>query len=191
MKKNIFLTGQKQVGKSTLINGALSQNAFAVGGFKTLPHLTHGERDGFFIRSMLPDIVTSENILISRKNSHGGWEAIPATFEQVGVKILEESLKACPQLILMDELGFLENQALNFQRTVMKCLDSPVPILGVIKPVHTPFLDSVRSREDVEVLEITIENREEKYKILGDLLRMCQGDGSGDTPEFVSPESSP
>ena len=39
----------------------------------------------------------------------------------------------------MDELGFFESEALNFQKQVLKCLASPIPVLGVIKPLSTPF----------------------------------------------------
>ena len=77
-----------------------------------------------------------------------------------GVALLEQ---AGPPLILMDELGFMENEAHVFQQKVLEILDGNIPVLGVIKPQSFPFLDKVRNHPKVKVLDITTENREEKF----------------------------
>ena len=55
-----------------------------------------------------------------------GW---PEVFDGLGVELL----RAQPgSLILMDELGFLEQDAAAFRREVLRCLDGSIPVLAVI-----------------------------------------------------------
>lgn len=163
---NIFLTGERQAGKSTLLNRVLKEGAYSIAGFKTLPCYSDNERIGFYIENMLGGRVPPKLSFISRKISQDVWVPVVETFEKEGVEILKESLKVKPDIILMDELGFLENEALNFKKHVKYCLDSDILVIGVIKPLNTPFLDSIRSREDVKVIEVKPENREKVYEEL-------------------------
>jgi molybdate transport system regulatory protein len=87
-------------------------------------------------------------------------------FETLGVNLLTHCLDNHPDIIVMDELGFLESEATTFQQRVFSCLDAPVPVWGVIKPLSTPFLDGIRERKDVTVLTITIDNRDRLYNEL-------------------------
>jgi nucleoside-triphosphatase len=81
-------------------------------------------------------------------------------FDVLGVRILADRAAARRAgRIVMDELGFLETGAPRFQAAVMDCLDGDVPILGVIKPDRTPFLDRVRAHKAVHLIEVTLENR--------------------------------
>ena len=56
------------------------------------------------------------------------------------------------QLLLMDELGMMENAATLFAQAVSQCLDGAIPILGVVKPRSTPLLDAVRAHPAVQVI---------------------------------------
>ncbi len=56
--------------------------------------------------------------------------AVTETFEDLGVRILQDCLKSKPDLIIMDELGILEAEAKTFQDYVRKCLASDIPVLG-------------------------------------------------------------
>lgn len=85
---------------------------------------------------------------------------IPETFEKKGVEILRESLKIPNSIILMDELGFFEKDAVQFKEQVYIALDSPHKVLGVLKQKRNNFLDSIASREDVKVIRVTLENRD-------------------------------
>ena len=54
----------------------------------------------------------------------------------------------------------MESSAEVFQKAVFETLDSETPVLGVIRNKSTPFLDAVRSREDVILLTVTVHNRD-------------------------------
>jgi nucleoside-triphosphatase len=91
-------------------------------------------------------------------------EAATDVFDGFGCEILAACGKR--DIIVMDELGFLESKAAAFRRGVMKFICGDVPILGVIKPAQIDFLDEVRSHPKVEVHEVTLENRESVYEFL-------------------------
>jgi nucleoside-triphosphatase len=81
-----------------------------------------------------------------------------SVFDIHGTEILRNSGKF--YVIVMDELGFMESKARIFQSAVMQHISGVIPILGVIKPVKTKFLDAVRSHSNVKVCEVTKDNRD-------------------------------
>jgi nucleoside-triphosphatase THEP1 len=66
----------------------------------------------------------------------------------------------------MDEIGFAENEALNFHAAVMETLSGNVPVLGVLRGRPTVLGDKVRQRENVRIITVTEENRDEIPKEL-------------------------
>lgn len=91
--------------------------------------------------------------------------------------------------MLMDELGFMENEAELFQEAVIETLKSGVPVLGVVKKKSSPFLDRVRALAGVRIIEVTEENRDSlaaaverrspaRWRISGgkasDTIKMCK-----------------
>jgi nucleoside-triphosphatase len=168
---NIFLTGFTRTGKSTLIQKALNS-------LEIIPC-------GFVTRAGIPNKDGSSEIYIHAANSSQFWESktnrvgyragdginrtgFPKVFDTFGVKILQNSK---PPLILMDELGFMENEALIFQSEVLHTLAGTIPVLGVIKPKNTAFLNKVRSHKKTMLIEVTCQNRNELLPRLLILLR--------------------
>jgi nucleoside-triphosphatase len=167
MFKNIFLTGDIQVGKSTAILKFLEKyisKPNSIAGFKTKPFYENGALKGYYIESQIEPIIssTSENVVgINAEFGKGkSCYGIPEVFEKKGVEILCESLKIHNSIILMDELGFFEKDALKFKEEVHRTLDSPHRVLGVLKEKTNDFLSSVADREDVKVIRVTLENRD-------------------------------
>lgn len=160
--RHLFLTGERQVGKTTLINRLLACNpGWAVKGFRT-----------FMERSPDPDLIGAVYIAPIapsdwyRKEEAragirrlSGMEAFPGAFDRIGARILRESANA--DLVVMDELGFMENDAQAFQQAVLKTLQGVTPVLGVIKPASTPFLESVRGSPHVHILAVNRDNRDD------------------------------
>ncbi|HHX51791.1 MAG TPA: hypothetical protein GX711_10170 [Clostridia bacterium] len=169
--KNIFLTGNKQVGKSTLINRVLEDFPIIIHGFRTLPHYDQEMVTGFLMESLRPSITYRNKPYIGRQLEDGRWISVPRTFEEFGTGILLDCIESKPDLILMDELGFFETHAPLFQETVLKCLSSTLPVLGVIKAVSNPFLDTIRSRDDLLILSVDPQNRESRYPQLVQILQ--------------------
>ena len=168
--QHIVLWGQRGVGKSTLARRLLEDWSGPVRGFVTRASLP--DADGF--RSIYlhaaddptPMEQTCNRIGRTNRTEHTMW---PEVFNGLGVKLL----RAEPgSLILMDELGFLEQDAADFRRQVLRCLDGNIPVLAVIKhKTHIPFLQEIRSHPRVQLYQVTEENRNELPAELSPLIR--------------------
>lgn len=161
---NTFLTGPINIGKSTIIRRAvmeLSSLDIPTGGFYTLPYVTGGKVTGFYIQPLINmnSLPPPEDRMIARKIG-SEWTADTAAFESIGAEILDSSLKSAADLVVMDELGFFEAGAFGFQDRVISLLSSPKMVLGVMKSADVPFLNGIRKREDVGLIEVTGENRD-------------------------------
>ena len=158
--RHVFLTGDTRLGKTTLLNALLALHpAWRVGGFRTYlyqngvylaPADAPQDKDG------LPDAPRDEQSRVGLRGKPP--VAFPAAFDALGASLLSPAGK---DVLLMDELGFLERDAQRFQCAVLHALDGSAPVLGVLKPLRTPFLDRVRAHPDVRVLAVTRENRDE------------------------------
>jgi len=62
------------------------------------------------------------------------------------------------QVIVIDEIGNMEIISGRFRKAVIACLESPAPVLGAIKAGEGPFVSEIKSRPDVEILELTSQN---------------------------------
>lgn len=155
--KNVFLYGSSGVGKSTIINKIVNSVSCSIGGFKE-EHILNGEEKIFNIISMLDGEI--KGTIGEFKYIDGSYKLISMdrTFNVQGVDILMNSLNK--DLIIMDELGRLEDRAEEFKAMVNKVLNSNKVVLGVIKPFDTRFLKEIKSREDVVTIEVTLSNRE-------------------------------
>jgi len=153
------------VGKSTLLNRILDNYPLKTGGFRTLPFENGHIGRGFYLAASdeVPVANPKPERIIALRAENGRLQQFTGVFETLGVAILSRCLANIPDLIIMDELGFIENEALNFQELVFRCLDLPALVLGVIKPLSTPFLDCIRARRDVATFTVTPANREELF----------------------------
>ena len=150
------MTGEKRVGKSTLIRNFLDRFSGKVGGFRTVRTQEYlGDR--YSVHLVSPDEEpTAENVLFVCPASRDG--SAVARFEKLGCAALEQ-IHDC-DLILMDELGPAEAKAEQFQKAVFECVDGDVPIIGVIQKAESEFLEAIRNHPNVDVIEVTMENRD-------------------------------
>lgn len=167
MPNNIFVTGDLHVGKSTLIQRVTNNLPLTrILGFKTSRFFQNKKLAGFFLEDFARLHRDAPKAFIGRCVNDNYWVSIPETFDTLGVEILQNCLREKPDLIVMDELGFFENDAVLFQKHVHAVLSAPVPVLGVLKKKETPFLDQIRGRNDVKVFEVTRENRDSMYELI-------------------------
>lgn len=171
MGPHIMITGAVGVGKSTLIRRLLGACTLSVRGFRTWPSAPDGEgsRSFFISPARMTEPVGTEDNRIGR----GGGavrEAFPAVFDRLGPPLLA----AKPgDVIVMDELGWMEEDAEAFKNAVFACLDGEIPVLGVVKRrPGQPFLDAVRRHPRVLLAEIDENSRDEAFeRLLPEILR--------------------
>ena len=161
MKRHLLICGERGVGKSTLIRRLLAENRREVGGFVTR-RLTTADENGFFPIHLYPASQREEERRNEKANLVGTCDSRssirhPEVFDGLGVRLIESAPRG--GLILMDELGFLENDAAAFQAAVLRALDGDTPVLAAVKPKDTPFLRAVRGHRNAELVFIDAENR--------------------------------
>ena len=86
----IFLTGQKQIGKSTCIRTFLEQHKFPVCGFCTLPIYEEGKRAGFCLHALI-EVEKNDRQFSIQHDTYN--EVIPGIFDGFGCEILKKSLE--------------------------------------------------------------------------------------------------
>lgn len=158
--KNILLTGEPGVGKTTIIKAVLKMLPVAAQGFYT-EEITAGKtRKGFHLIS-----TSGEQLVIAHVNKKstyrvGKYGVDVKLFEEAGVPLLEKALKDRAPLIVIDEIGKMECYSKNFRDQTLRCLDSPIPVLGTIQNFASPVINTILNREDVVVISVTMENRD-------------------------------
>lgn len=172
MARHIFLTGDIQVGKSTLIHRVLALHpGLRLGGFYTLsayPGADPSLRHVYMVPAAQPDTPCDTGNTVALCHPGRPLRRFADVFDRLGPVYLAQP--DSPDLVLMDELGTLEGEALRFQAAVLARLNGPIPVLGVIKPKGHPFLQAIRRRGDVQVIEVSARNREELAEPLDRLI---------------------
>ena len=164
MAEHIFLTGDIQIGKSTILMRYLAAHSnLRVGGFRTVWKNRWGDGCSTFhiISATENQPLTESNCVGLRK---GQWpervcEDYSEIYDTTGVELLKNG--GPYDLYLMDEIGPGENNAVRFQEAVMALLDGDTPIIGVVRDKPGVLPDRVRSHPKVKVITVTLENRDE------------------------------
>lgn len=171
---NVFLTGEVGIGKTTVINKLLLQLPHIIcGGFRTVSAeaITEASMLDVFIEKAWEQTPHDFEHLVGSRLEDRRFIPYPRAFDVAGRQILEQT-PTNAKLILMDELGKMESDAMLFQRAVFSALNGSIPVLGVIKPKHTAFLDAIRADERSKIVEVSLENRDNLALELMKLLRL-------------------
>lgn len=160
VKKNLFLTGSRGAGKTTILFRTLRELGVSIGGFVVKELYRHNAREEL----IMVDLSTGERGTMVRFID---GKPIPdcRVFDILGVHAIRLALDES-RLVVLDELGRLELGASAFQQAVFDALSSSAPVVGVIKPESNPFLDAIRMRQDVEIIRVDTWNRDEAKRLL-------------------------
>ena len=160
LARHVFLTGEKQVGKSTLLRRLIESLHLHCAGFETRLLTMDGLRRGFLLHGRVEMDPASNDCIVSVRT--GPRKSVPVldVFNENGVEILRRSLESAAPFLLMDELGKLERQADAFCAQVLSCLNSSKRVLGVLQQCDSLLIREITARTDVTLLQVTPENRD-------------------------------
>lgn len=158
MEKNIIITGLPGVGKTTLIKGILHEiRSLNPIGFYTEEIREKGIRTGFSLINVTGEksILAAENI--SSRFRVGKYGVDLVNFENfIGNIPFRDPANS---LIIIDEIGKMECFSKMFTELVMELLSSNKLVVATVALKGTGLMAQVKSREDIELIEITTDNR--------------------------------
>jgi nucleoside-triphosphatase len=173
MGRAILLTGRPGVGKTTVVRKVLARWEAGAGGFYTEEIREQGRRTGFRLVTLdgASGILASVNI--SSPYRVGKYGVVLRDLEQVGVEALYRSVRrADVSLIVVDEIGKMELFSPAFREAVEMALDSPKLVLGTVMARSHSWVDAIKARPNVRMVEVTTLNRSTlPEQILRGLLR--------------------
>ncbi|MGD8236956.1 MAG: nucleoside-triphosphatase [Armatimonadota bacterium] len=158
MKTNILLTGKPGVGKTTIIRKVLRSLDAEPGGFYTEEILGPKGRLGFSLNTLDGRCGILAHVDCDSPHRVSRYGVNVPDMLAIGVPALNDALANNP-LIVADEIGRMETFCYEFCGAIEQCLDSPKPVLGTIQMRRSRFLDRIRAREDVELIEVIKKNR--------------------------------
>jgi len=163
---HIFLTGAIQCGKSTVVSRAMTLTGLSVGGFRTAfgPDRRGTGRLLYLYPAGGPPQLDEAHEVV---HFNGDTPIpLPKRFDALGTRFLAEARATETGLIIMDECGRLEWEALAFQAAVLETLDGDVPVLGVVRHGFPGWTKAIVSHPRVRVITVTPENREHLHTAL-------------------------
>jgi nucleoside-triphosphatase len=168
MTTKILLTGRPGCGKTTLIKRVVDNLALSTGGFYTeeirdsesVRERDRGERVGFKIVTLEGEEAVLAHVDFNTTQRVGKYGLDLFGLETVGIEALRRALRA-RQLVVIDEIGPMELRSAIFRDVVTETFDSRTPILATVTARSFPFTDAIKKRQDVSVIEVRPNNREE------------------------------
>ena len=162
-KKNFFLTGAPSSGKTTVIKKVIKLLNIPMKGFYTEEERIDNKRVGFLMHSL----DGNEGYLAHQNISS------PYHIRRFGVSIANIESIAAPAIqpeanhvIILDEIGKMECFSEKFVEVARQALDSPCIVIGTITLGGSDFILEVKQRKDIEIIEVTPENRDHLPEVI-------------------------
>ncbi|MGY5855127.1 MAG: NTPase [Candidatus Thorarchaeota archaeon] len=160
MRKNVLLTGKPGIGKTTAIRSIVEKlDSSSVAGFWSKEIREAGQRVGFAIETWSGKVGTLAHVEFKVGPKVSKYRVSIDNINSIMVPELELARES-GRIIVIDEIAKMELFSENFAHEVRRCLDTGC-VLGTIQERRLPFLDEVRSRTDVVLLELTMTNRDQ------------------------------
>ncbi|MGQ9561154.1 MAG: nucleoside-triphosphatase [Candidatus Oleimicrobiaceae bacterium] len=163
----IILTGEKGVGKSSIVRSLLTRTSCAVGGFLSEPVTASAQRVAY----ELVDLQTGERQIFARRVP---WSCAPrggpflvdrGVFEGFGAHIVRGACRHA-DLVVMDEIGCMEDGCPAFRKAVTRCLASGVPALAVVQQGECAFVKELLAAFRHDIVPVSAGEEERVWAIV-------------------------
>ena len=157
---HVFLQGPRGVGKSTVIRKTMDMlmtlAPLVFGGFYTW----NGGNDDphIYLKAAMRGREDEIYRIASFDEANGGLISDIQVFEREGARLLNESGGA--DVIIMDELGFIESNAPKFRHAVMDRIAGSIPVFGVLRMGDIPWHADIKRHPLVTLFDVMKENRD-------------------------------
>lgn len=159
------IVAPKRTGKTTLVNKLLACTSKKVCGYQTSKLLEKTNEDGLcplYIYPVGKKIIEDDEHCVGIVG-RGRHDANNDVFNTTAVKLITAS--SDDELIIMDEVGFVEANAEVFKQKVFEVLKSKNPVLIMLKnKENVEFLEDIKKASGIELIEMNISNRDEVFE---------------------------
>lgn len=169
--KNILVTGNPGIGKTTLVQKIADEIQGKVGGFYTRERQERGRRTGFEIVTLSGKTGVLADVNLPGRYRVGKYGVNLKDLEDLAIPEIYETLEK-GGLVIIDEIGKMELFSGEFKNAVLTALDSKEPVLATIAKHHNPFTDKIKKRDDVKILNMTEANRD---SLKSEILNLIEG----------------
>jgi nucleoside-triphosphatase len=160
VKPKVLLTGRPGCGKTTLIKRLVNELALPAGGFYTQEIRQCSRRVGFKIVTLEGEEAVLAHVDFNTTQRVGKYRLDLGVLESIGSEAICTAVRA-RRLVVIDEIGPMEIRSPVFCDVVNDALDSGEPILGTITARSFPFTNAIKKRQDVTLIEVRPNNREQ------------------------------
>jgi nucleoside-triphosphatase len=169
-KKNVLITGPPGVGKTTIVRQVAEELGERAGGFYTVEVRQGGQRIGFRIVTL--DGREADLATIGKGPGPKVGRYLVDVTGIKGVAVLSVLYAMAEgKVIVIDEIGKMELHSVAFRNIVVRALSSQVPVIATIMERSNGFCDDIKRRDDVTLLTVTRENRDDMPMRILKLLR--------------------
>ena len=160
MGKHILITGLPGVGKTTLIRKVLAglPSTLPAAGFFTGELREGGQRVGFAIETLDGRKGVLSHVRFQSPHRVGRYGVDLGGFEKLVLPLLHAGAAG---LYVVDEIGKMECFSSPFIQTVTALLDSGPPVFGSVALKGGGFIERVKARRDVTLVELTVKTRDD------------------------------
>ncbi len=169
MITNFLITGSKKIGKTTLIKKVYNTNKINPIGFITLPILKNNIRRGFYYHSLFNIQPNDLPIIYDMKTN-------PEVFMTLGVKTLKMVLKSNNNFVILDEIGRIEKSNECYIKLLNEIFDSNKFVLAALKKEDIIYINQIKVRKDVKIIDLDSDDFNESYKFLNNCLKEYRGE---------------
>jgi len=157
--KNLLITGRPGIGKTTIILQVISGlKGIKMQGFFTREIREEGIRQGFKIITL-----DGQKGLLAHIDFRSKYRV-----SKYGVNIKDIRRLIIPslipqedsQMIVFDEVGRMELFCPEFKAILLRALNSTKPVFGTIQLKAEPFVNAVKGRKDVKLIDVSLSNRD-------------------------------
>lgn len=159
LAKNLLITGSPGIGKTTILvwlARALSDHRLA--GFVTHEIRENGIRQGFLLVSC-----SGKKRILAHTDIHSPVRVGKYRIDLEGFECFLEEIhleENDPNLVIIDEIGKMECFSPRFRELVLSLLASERPVIATIAKRGIPFMETIKMRPDVKLIEITMQSRD-------------------------------
>ncbi len=160
---NIILTGPKHCGKSTLVRNVIENYDGRLSGF-----ISEFDDRSSDTRKLLIRSINGANNACAVTWSQSSYSVNYDVFDKFAPELIDLS----SDLIVFDELGKFESSCNKLQNAVEQAFSSTTDVIAVLRLDAPAWINELKLRSDVMVINVNIENRDTLVSEIKELINL-------------------